>query len=78
MDSNLNSPINEDTKFEFNIEQSYENNINQELEIKWKEIEEMTQQKINKNKESRKLNKLNNFSIMRINLKSLINNTSNR
>ena len=77
MDSNLN---NEDTKFEFNIEQSYENNINQELEIKWKEIEEMTQQKINKNKESRKLNKLNNFSIMRINLKSLINNiiTSNR
>ena len=72
MDSNLNSPINEDTKFEFNIEQSYENNINQELEIKWKEIEEMTQQKINKNKESRKLNKLNNFSIMRINLKSLI------
>ena len=67
MESNFNN-----NKFDFNIESSNENIINEKLETKWKEIEEITQQKINKNKESRKLNKLNNFSIMRINLNSLI------
>ena len=67
MESNLNN-----NTFDFNIESSNENIINEELETKWKEIEEITQQKINKNKESRKLNNLNNFSIMRINLNSLI------
>ena len=46
--------------------------VKEELETKWKEIEEITQQKINENKESRKLNNLNNYSIMRINLNSLI------
>ena len=70
MESNLN--INRNNKFEFNFESSNENNINEELETKWKEIEEITLQKINKNRESRKLNNLNNFTIMRINLNSLI------
>ena len=67
MESNLNN-----NTFDFKIESSNENIINEELETKWKEIEEITQQKINKNKESRKLNNLNNYSIMRINLNSLI------
>ena len=73
MDSNSNN--NKDIKFEFNLEPTNNININEELETKWKEIEEITQQKINKNKESRKLNNLNNFSIMRINLNSLIHPT---
>ena len=69
MDSNSN--INEDNNFDFRLNNS-NNNIIDELELKWKEIEDITQEKLNKNKESRKLNSLNNFSIMRINLKSLI------
>ena len=73
MDSN--STINQNYKFEFNIDNSNENNINEELEIKWKEIEDVAQQKINKNKESIKLNFLNSFALMRINLNSLIHPT---
>ena len=69
MDSNLN--INQAYKYEFNSE-TLNNDIIDELEFKWKEIENMTQEKLNKNKESRILNNLNNFSIMRINLNSLI------
>ena len=68
----LNSSINRENKFDFTIEPSNENIINEELERKWKEIEDTTQEKINKNKESRKLNNLNDFAIMRINLNSLI------
>ena len=49
--------------------------VNEELDIKWKEIEDITQQKINKNRESKKLNFLNNFALMRINLNSLIHPT---
>ena len=45
MESNFNN-----NKFDFNIESSNENIINEKLETKWKEIEEITQQKINKNK----------------------------
>ena len=48
------------------------NSINEELELKWKEIEQKTKQKINKTHESKKLNNLNDFSIMRIDLSSLI------
>ena len=70
MDSNLN--INKQNKFEFKIEPSNESNIKEDLDIKWKEIEEFTKEKINTNKESRKLNNLNNYAIMRINLNSLI------
>ena len=73
MDSN--STINQNYKFEFNIDNSNENNINEELDIKWKEIEDVAQQKINKNKESIKLNFLNSFALMRINLNSLIHPT---
>lgn len=73
MDSN--STINQNYKFEFNIDNSNENNINEELEIKWKEIEDVARQKINKNKESIKLNFLNSFALMRINLNSLIHPT---
>ena len=68
----LNSSINRENKFDFTTEPSNENIINEELERKWKEIEDTTQEKINKNKESRKLNNLNDFAIMRINLNSLI------
>ena len=70
MESKLN--INRNEKYKFNFEPTNENNINEELETKWKEIDELTQQKIQNNKESRKLNCLNNFAIMRINLNSLI------
>jgi len=70
MDSN--STINRDYNFDFNIENIHENNINEELEIRWKEIEDFTEQKINKNRESKKLNFLNSFALMRINLNSLI------
>jgi hypothetical protein len=45
MESNLNN-----NTFDFKIESSNENIIKEELETKWKEIEEITQQKINKNK----------------------------
>jgi hypothetical protein len=48
------------------------NSINEELETKWKEIEQTTKQKISKADESKKLNNLNDFSIMRIDLNSLI------
>ena len=48
------------------------NSINEELESKWKEIEQKTKQKIYKTNESKKLNNLNDFSIMRIDLSSLI------
>ena len=47
----LNSSINRENKFDFTIEPSNENIINEELERKWKEIEDTTQEKINKNKE---------------------------
>ena len=68
----LNSSINnKENKFDFTIEPS-DNIINDELETRWKEIEDETFEKINKNKESIKLNNLNNFTIMRINLDSLI------
>jgi len=70
MDSN--STINRDYNFDFNIENNHENNINEELEIRWKEIEDITEQKLNKNRESKKLNFLNSFALMRINLNSLI------
>ena len=70
-----NSTNNQNYKFEFNIDNSNENNINEELEIKWKEIEDVARQKINKNKESIKLNFLNSFALMRINLNSLIHPT---
>ncbi len=42
------------------------------LESKWNEIEQKTKQKINKTNESKKLNNLNDFAIMRINLNSLV------
>ena len=74
MDSN--STINRNYNFDFNIENTHENNINEELEIRWKEIEDITEQKINKNKESKKLNFLNSFALMRINLNSLIHPTN--
>ena len=73
MDSNSN--INKDIKFEFNLDPINNININEELENKWKEIDDLTLQKIKKNKESRQLNNLNNFAIMRINLNSLIHPT---
>ena len=46
--------------------------VNEELESKWKEIEQITKQKIQKTNESKKLNNLNDFPIMRIDLSSLI------
>jgi len=50
-----------------------ENNcFNSELESKWNEIEEEKEQKLNKNKKYSKYNNLGDFSIMRINLNSLI------
>ena len=72
MDSNLND--NQIDNELFKERSIIDNNkiINLELESKWNEIEEKTQQKLNKSKESRKLNNLNEFSIMRINLNSLI------
>jgi len=73
MDSNAN--INKEIKYEFNLDPINNININEELENKWKEIDDITQQKIKKNKESRQLNNLNNFAIMRINLNSLIHPT---
>ena len=48
------------------------NSINLELESKWNEIEQKTQEKMNEKNESRRLSNLNDFSIMRINLNSLI------
>ena len=71
MELNSSNNNNKQNKFDFTIEPS-ENIINEELETRWKEIEDETFEKINKNKESIKLNNLNNFTIMRINLDSLI------
>lgn len=72
MDSYLNENQSENG-FQYNQESLIENNsINLELENRWNEIEEITQQKINKNNESRKLNDLNEYSIMKIDLNSLI------
>lgn len=72
MDSNLNNQI----ENEFNCNQELiidsNNKFNSELESKWKEIEERTQEKLKKSKEAQRINDLNDFSIMRINLKSLI------
>ena len=72
MDSNLNNQI--ENEFNYNQELIIDNNnkFNSELESKWKEIEERTQEKLKKSKEAQRINDLNDFSIMRINLKSLI------
>ena len=72
MDSNLND--NQlDTEFDFKQESLLDNNIiNQELESKWREIEKNTQEKIKKLNEAKRLNDLNDFSIMRIDLNSLV------
>jgi len=70
MDSNLN----QNQLYEYNQKPLLiENNIfNSELESKWNEIEEEKEQKLNKNKKFSKYNNLGDFSIMRINLNSLI------
>ena len=72
MDSNLNE--NQlDNEFDFKQESLLDNNtINQELESKWREIEKSTQEKIKKLNEVKRLNDLNDFSIMRIDLNSLV------
>ena len=72
MDSNLNNQI--ENEFNYNQELIIDSNnkFNSELESKWKEIEERTQEKLKKSKEAQRINDLNDFSIMRINLKSLI------
>ena len=72
MDSYLNENYRE---IEFNFEKESMDEtkiINLELESKWKEIEENTREKLKATNASRKLNDLNDFSIMRINLNSLI------
>ena len=72
MDSYLNENY-KDIEFNFKKESMDDTNIiNLELESKWKEIEEKTREKLKATNESRKLNDLNDFSIMRINLNSLI------
>lgn len=73
MDSNLKENQYEN-QFLFKNESIIDNNnpFNIELESKWSEIEQKTQEKINEKKESRRLGILNDFSIMRINLNSLI------
>ena len=73
MDSNLND-IQLENDFDFNQEvlTDKNNNINLELESKWKIIEQQTEEKLKKIKEAERLNDLNDYSIMRINLKSLI------
>ena len=73
MDSNLIENQLDNDLFMENLTIDNSNNIIKiELESKWNEIEKKTQEKLNKNNESRKLNDLNEFSIMRINLNSLI------
>ena len=72
MDSYLNENYRD---IEFNFEKGSMDDtkiINLELESKWKEIEENTREKLKATNASRKLNDLNDFSIMRINLNSLI------
>jgi hypothetical protein len=73
MDSNLKD-YQSDNEFLFKNESldDNNNNINLELESKWNEIEQKAQEKINEKNESRRLSNLNDFSIMRINLNSLI------
>ena len=73
MDSNLND-IQLENDFDFNQEvlTDKNNNINLELESKWKIIEQQIEEKLKKIKEAGRLNDLNDYSKMRINLKSLI------
>ena len=72
MDSYLNENY-MDIEFNFKKESMDDTKIiNLELESKWKEIEENTREKLKATNASRKLNDLNDFSIMRINLNSLI------
>ena len=73
MDSNFKEYQTE-SEFLFKNESLLDNNnsINLELETKWNEIEQKAQEKINEKNESRRLSNLNDFSIMRINLNSLI------
>ena len=73
MDSNFKEYQSE-SEFLFKNESLLDNNnsINLELESKWNEIEQKAQEKINEKNESRRLSNLNDFSIMRINLNSLI------
>lgn len=70
MDSNLNDlQIGNKTNQEILVDN---NNINSELESKWKEINQRTKEKLKKINEARRLDELNDFEIMRIDLNSLI------
>ena len=73
MDSNLNeNQLYEELLFNQKSLLIENNSFNSELESKWNEIEEEKEQKLNKNKKYSKYNNLEDFSIMRINLNSLI------
>jgi len=73
MDSNLNeNQLYEELLFNQKPLLIENNCFNSELESKWNEIEEEKEQKLNKNKKYSKYNNLGDFSIMRINLNSLI------
>ena len=73
MDSNLNeNQLYEELLFNQKPLLIENNSFNSELESKWNEIEEEKEQKLNKNKKYSKYNNLGDFSIMRINLNSLI------
>ena len=73
MDSNLNeNQIYEEFLYNQKPLLIENNSFNSELESKWNEIEEEKEQKLNKNKKYSKYNNLGDFSIMRINLNSLI------
>lgn len=73
MDSNLNeNQLYEELLFNQKSLLIENNSFNSELESKWNEIEEEKEQKLNKNKKYSKYNNLGDFSIMRINLNSLI------